>query len=595
MVSKIRVLDEHTINKIAAGEVIENPSSVVKELVENAIDAGASEITVEIKSGGRQLIRVTDNGCGMSMDDALLSFERHATSKIRNIEEIHTIETMGFRGEAIPSIASISKLTLLTRMEEEKEGTLIMIEAGKILSCSSAVRSPGTTFEVKSLFFNVPVRKKFQRSPAYDTTEIQKIVTLQALANPSVKFQLISNEKILLTTPIPQNQIHLKCIGERISDVLGSDYFASLCPLEKEFGEYKLMGYIGLPHYSRHNRTGQYLFINKRAVTSSLISYALRNAYGTTLGTSRHPIFVLYLTMDGSLVDVNVHPQKREVRLRQEYHLKELLTKAVEEALQQSGNLSFQDPHPFEEWHPSSFKSHFIQPNAFSTPEEFEWKAPVFTSKMETEPLAPSFFEQQENEQKHSTAPPSTVIATLPGYSVLSSSNGSLQLLDQRAAHSRILYEQLLNFEDKSRFIAAQNLLIPYMLDLPSDEAAVLKNHLEEINRLGFQIQEFGGNSFIIQSIPKIFNENAIRDVILEIIQTLKNFQLEHVVEKEIQKRLSQSAARAALSKNCKTTTLEAQSLYNQLMKCKSPYICPSGKPTIIELATEEIAKQFQK
>lgn len=606
MTSKIRVLDENTINKIAAGEVIENPSSVVKEFVENAIDAGATEITVEIKGGGRQLIRITDNGCGMSRDDALLSLERHATSKIRDIDDIHAIETMGFRGEAVPSIASISKLTILTRREEDQEGTLVIVDGGRIISCSPAARASGTTFEVKSLFFNVPVRKKFQRSPTYDTNEILKIVTMQALAHPDIKFQLISNQKNILSTKIPRSEKLIGQIGERISDVLGADFFAGLCPIEKEQNGYKLIGYCGLPSYNRHNRTGQHLFINKRTVFSPIVSYAVRDAYGTALATNRHPVFVLFLTMDGSLVDVNVHPQKKEVRLRQEYQLKEIITFSIEEALQHSGVQSFSTTPAFTTAPTFSEPPYpAIQPSFASPKTVFEepvsWNPPTTEGKT----LLDTFHEIEEPKidpiplfprQKENTfSPPlSKVIATLKGYLLLSSIEGTLQLLDQRAAHAKILYEKLLNANSNSSSLSIQNLLIPLTIELATTEAAVLRENLTYINDLGLQIQEFGNNSFIIHSIPHIFGEANIEDIILEIVHELRKFQNESVVKHEILKKISQAAGRSAISQDKKLTIFEGQSLYNQLMKCQSPFQCPNGKRTIIELTQEDIAKQFQ-
>lgn len=601
MSSKIRVLDENTINKIAAGEVIENPASVVKELVENAVDAGATEISVEIKGGGRQLIRITDNGCGMSRDDTLLSFERHATSKIRDIDDIHAIATMGFRGEAVPSIAAISKLTLLTCRDGDEEGTLVIVDGGRIIKCSPAARSPGTTFEVKSLFFNVPVRKKFQRSPTYDTSEILKIVTIQALAHPNIKFQLISNHKNILSTKLPRSEVLIEQIGERISDVLGSDFFAGLFPFEREYNGYKLIGYCGLPSYTRHNRTGQYLLLNQRAVFSPLVSYAVRDAYGTTLATNRHPVFVLYLTMDGTLVDVNVHPQKREVRLRQEYKLREIITLAIEEALQHVGVQSFSTTPAFSEPPSLQLQPSFKPPEPLSTPPENRWE-PLASDKktfletfheIEEPKVAPiPFFTRQE--AKSISPTPSRVIATLRGYIILSSCEGSLQLLDQRAAHSKILYEQLLDSKSNNSSLPVQNLLIPLTMELTTTEAAVLRENLECINDLGLQIQEFGNNSFIIHSIPQIFGDANIEDIILEIIHELRQYQNESIVKQEIQKKISQAAGRAAISKHKKLTNLEGQSLYNQLMKCQSPYQCPTGKPTLIELTQEDIAKQFQ-
>jgi DNA mismatch repair protein MutL len=302
MPSTIRLLDEQTINKIAAGEVIENPSSVVKELVDNALDASATEITVEIRGGGRQLIRVTDNGSGMTQDDALLSLERHATSKLKDIEDIHHLDTFGFRGEAIPSIASISKFSILTCEEGKDLGTFIIVEGGKILTCREAPCQKGTQIEISNLFFNVPVRKKFQRSPTFDATEIQKVLTHIALANQQVKFRYLNNGSLVFSA----NE------EERLAALLGEDFSTNVTPIDEKKGPYHLKGFIGYPTFDRPNRQSQYLFVNKRPVNSNLVSYSVKEGYGTTLTHGRHPVFCLYLEMEKELVDINVHPQKKE-------------------------------------------------------------------------------------------------------------------------------------------------------------------------------------------------------------------------------------------------------------------------------------------
>lgn len=276
----------------------------------------------------------------MSQDDALLSLERHATSKIREVEDIEALITMGFRGEAIPSIASISKFSLLTRPRsdnpsQEGKGTLILVDGGRLISCSPAARSPGTTIEVKSIFFNVPVRRKFQKSPASDSQEILKMLGLLALGHPTVQFELISDQKTLLktTTSRTENPPFKEMLGKRIESVLGAEYASSLMPLKFNNGPYELEGFIGNPSSHKPNRTGQHLFINQRSVYSPLIAAAIREGYGTMLPTLRYPLFVLHLRMPGSLVDVNVHPQKKEVRLRQEYQLKEMIIQGVQTAL----------------------------------------------------------------------------------------------------------------------------------------------------------------------------------------------------------------------------------------------------------------------
>lgn len=650
MPSKIRVLTEHTINKIAAGEVIENPASVVKELVENSIDAHASEICIEIKGGGRQLIRITDDGCGMNSDDALLCLERHATSKIREVEDIHDITTMGFRGEAIPSIASISKFMLLTCPQPEPQqttsssfGTMIMIDGGKIINCSPAARSPGTTIEVKSLFFNVPVRKKFLKSPAIDTNEILKMISLIALGHPRIKFQLISDSKSLLTTSLSQDENFKEQLDERVDAVLGHDFLQNCVPLKYEQDDLLLQGVIGLPSYTRHNRTGQFLFINSRGVFSPLVAYAIKEGYGTSLPSGRHPAFVLHLSIAGSLVDVNVHPQKREVRLRQEHVLKSLIIKGVEQTLQST---SFHAPLNSAPQVSPAFAHTFVPQNNFSIAPNEDWvfRPKSFTSWDEPEKLhhgeiTPPFeiAEVSEHLPIHAPLPqtpqrplsytpkpqeqpsllniprqatPPRVIATIPRYIVLDgtgdnefilagrakghSTSGGLFLIDQKAAHARIIFERLQENE-KGQVMPLQSLLIPYSIEVSSFEAATLRSSIPNLNGMGIHIQEFGTNTFLIDAVPQIFGDSNLQVLITDILQALRDTQSDQLLQDEKNKRIALAASRASVSYERRLSLEEAQSLINQLCNCRHPFQCPQGKSSFLQLSPEELAKQFLK
>lgn len=561
MTSKIRVLSDHTINKIAAGEVVENPSSVVKELVENSLDAGATEVCIEIKGGGRQLIRITDNGCGMNQDDALLCLERHATSKIKDAEDLFSIATMGFRGEAIPSIAAISKFTLITRTNEDELGTMVIVDGGKILSCCTAACSKGTTIEVKSLFFNVPVRKKFLKSPAYDANEIYKTVTLLALGNPEVSFQLINNEQTLLSSSKGN-------LGGRIQDILGSEYFDGLIPLEGKKGETALHGFIGVPSFTRQNRTGQYLFINGRAVISPFISYMIREGYGPSIGSHRYPIFVLNLSMPGNLVDVNVHPQKREVRLRHESSLKEMITRAVEEAVSVR-----HEPFGFDPVLPK------IEPLSLpmveipvSLPVRNVEEAPRITSLFNLQP-APKY---------------PRVIATIPGYIILDPSSVEIEgsdglcLADQRAVHSRIIFEKLSHRPED--ILPKQALLIPYEFHTPG---VLLEEQMNLFKSFGISIRQLSQHTCCIEAIPQAFDKINLKDFIEMIFEDLHEF------NSRTAQWIAAAAARGSISKHKRLSFEEAQGLMHQLIRCKQPYQCPYGKPTIKIISSDKLSKEF--
>lgn len=610
MSSKIRVLSEQTINKIAAGEVIENPASVVKELVENSLDAGATDICIEIKGGGRQLIRISDNGCGMNADDALLCLERHATSKIRELEDIHSIDTMGFRGEAIPSIAAISKFTLITCPQgaEINQGTMVIVEGGKILQCAPVARSPGTTIEVKALFFNVPVRKKFQKSPAFDSNEILKMVSSIALGYPDVKFQLISDQKIILTTSVPSNPTFEIQLKNRIKEVLGADFADSTCYLSTEQDEYKIQGYIGLPSYTRHNRTGQFLFINQRAVFVSLLSFATRLGYGTTLPTNRHPVFVLHLTIPGMLVDVNVHPQKREVRLRQDFILKDMLVNAVSKALQ---TLHSQDPFPEV---PSPPPHVFIPPPKLpenrppvistvkpSTPATTASTTLDFSkySSSQTAPKAISSAQQTLFTPSQQNKPP-RVLATLPRFIVLDattvhtpSSGDGLCIVDQRAAHSRIIFEELLKRSQKR--LSVQQLLIPHTFEATPIESALLSEHLEDLNQLGISIHQSGAHTYMLDALPTVLGDTDIHELLRQLIEQMRDNLGHDYFKQEKDKVIATAASRAAISRNKQLPLEAAQAMINQLWQCQTQQQCPLGKPILSFVRLEELERKFQR
>lgn len=610
MVAKIRVLTDDTINKIAAGEVIENSASVVKELVENSLDSGANAVHVEIKGGGRQLIRVTDDGCGMHQDDALLCLERHATSKIRRVDDIEAIGTLGFRGEAIPSIASISKFTLITRPREgaqTEDATMVIVEGGRILKCCGAARAAGTTVEIKGLFFNVPARRKFQRSPAHDTSEVLKTLSSLALAHPHITFELISDQESLLKTRTSESPEFLEKLLQRIQEVLGLEFRQACLPTNHSHEACTVRGYVGAPTYTRPNRTGQHLFINGRAVISPFISHLVREAYGTALQTNRHPVFVLHLNVPGELVDVNVHPQKREVRLRQNELLKQLFLVGVGKALQSSSPVldSFEErPSPsyaqfeFREVMPEiSFNdappTRSYEPRPLPQMSPLPWEAPLVREISIPTPAADLF------SAKPRVPKVPTVIATIRGYVLLDSatcthvaSDGSgLALLDQRAAHHRILFE---------RFCAKvpppiQPLLIPSTVDFSTLEAACVREAMPQLVAMGFEIEEFGQNAFLLRAVPAEFDSTDGVALLSELVEQLREFQHDGLKQLEREKKLSLSASRLAINRKQVLSMREAQGLITQLFSCDSPLQCPQGHPTIILLGERELAKQFQQ
>lgn len=624
MPQKIRVLDELTINQIAAGEVIENPASVVKELVDNSIDAGATEICVEIKGGGRQLIRITDNGCGMNADDALLCLERHATSKISNVDDIQSLFTMGFRGEAIPSIASISKFTLITAQNNIDQeigsvtGTMVIVDGGKVIQCCPAARSPGTTIEVHSLFFNVPVRKKFQKSPSVDVTEIQKMLSLLALANPYITFQLISDGKTLLKTSYNNRSELIEDLSDRIPEVLGKEFARALIPVDVTSPDFSLKGYVGVPTFNRNNRTGQHLFINRRPVYSQIISFAVKEGYGPSLAPNRYPVFVLHLDIPGDLVDVNVHPQKKEVRLRQEQQIREKITQAVEDALSANSGAFTSELMPsfacleVPTHYAVEEKKEFIIDKPIET--EKSWsdsyksfdlpkKTPLNNSYKAIVQEEPSLFSNQTQEIKPVNAV--KIIGTIPRYIIIDANSlsydatspiynqtwGGLCLIDQKAAHSRVIYEKLIESQDTNKEI--QPLLVPYVFEVTPLEGALLKENNDELKKLGIEIHQTSPNSYTLDALPAIFGNTDLSRFVSEILLCLNESKFEGF--KEFERKISYGASQAAISQKVRLNSEEAQKLVESLFSCKYPYQCPLNKSTMIYITPEELLKKFSR
>jgi len=592
MESKIRVLSDDVVNKIAAGEVIENPASVVKELVENSLDANATEITIEVLSGGRELIRVTDNGCGMSKDDALLSIERHSTSKIQQIDDLNSLMTMGFRGEAIASIASVSKFTLITSPGSEEEGTILIVNGGKGIKCDSCPRTRGTTIEVKSLFYNVPVRKKFQKSPASDATEVFKMVNKLAMGNPHVKFQLFRDKKPALDTGVYSECSEIEGLKKRIVDCLGEEFAQGLIPVNSRGEHLRLYGYIGTPSNHRPNRMGQHLFINYRPIQSKIISNAVREGYGTTIPMQRHPVFILHLEVSSLYVDVNVHPQKKEARFREQERLSTMIAEAVSRGLTYKEQ-PLKQKSPLLEVSPS-----FEQP--FRHPEPYSFVAPPVQLIAES----PEKYE----EELLLELPPSDlsvqprVLETIPGYILIDPDSASmlegvgekegLILMDQQRAHHRILFERLLSGINSSGD-AVQQLIVPHTLELNKEDAESLRDRLKVLYEIGFAVREFGQQTFLVETIPTGFEESRLGEAIERIVQEVREFPVSGEQLKGREKHLVNLSFYGIVEKKQRLSLMEAIQFLGDLWECSQCWYCPKGNPIFSCIEQSEIEKAF--
>jgi DNA mismatch repair protein MutL len=651
-VNRIRLLSEQVANQIAAGEVVERPASVVKELVENSMDAGARRVTVEIQAGGRSLIRVTDDGAGMSRDDALLCLERHATSKIQRAEDLHSIATMGFRGEALPSIASVSRFTLTTRERDgdSPEGTQVIVNGGKIVEVKAAGAAAGTAVEVRSLFFNLPARRKFLRAEETESGHIHHYLTLAALAHPDVAFTFVKDGRTvwqLSAVKVEGNENAASAaLRERMRQLSGT--LPSLLPVDERdtlkerfadeasdafaaspHSEIRVWGFIGAPGVSRSTREEQHIFVNRRPVENRGINHALLEGYHTALMKGRFPVCCLFLEIHPAAVDVNIHPAKREVKFRDERAVRGFVTSAVRNAL-----LAFHTPAPAGRTTPVAPPPPSLPVQEATLP-GIPGDTPSTPAPSRTAPLPLGF--RQEHPQpivnrsaallpgdiapeRNATpvaSPPAPVdvrrdvsvppvplsptpLLSVPLrlvgvigrlYVVLESDRG-LVLLDQHAAHERILFEQMLARLERKE-IASQRLLLPETVELSPRDAVFLRALLPTLTRMGVGLSEFGERTFLLDALPPMVKATDARAFVLSLIDELKaagdgvnSMRLgEDVVAKTV--------CRHAVKANDPLAGPELENLVNDLRHCAMPYTCPHGRPTLIEMNFRELEKKF--
>ncbi len=552
MSSRIRVLDDNAINQIAAGEVIESAASCVKELIENAIDASATFIRIETKAAGRALIRVEDNGTGMSGDDLLLSIERHATSKITTTQDLQTLKTLGFRGEALASIASVSKMAFHTALEGERGGMTMGVEGGKIVSFQPAPRTKGTSVEVKRLFYNIPVRKHFQKSESHDQGQIHKILIGAALAHPHVGFEWISDDKIEFSLPpVSFDTSYLK----RIETLLGTSFATSLLPCTLEETPCHLFGYLSLPAAHKPNRHYQTLFINGRPVVSPFLSAVVSEGYGTRIPTDRYPGFLLHLFLPTEWIDANVHPQKIVVRLREEATIRQFLLRAIEKTL-----------------HIPTPPLTYVEPP----------KSPLVHSPISLPIPPPSYTTPSLIQKKRE------ILALFEGYIFMEGlmlphvAPHTLVVFDEMAAKRRIFYDSFQNAT-----LAHQQLLLPLILSLSPLQEAQAEELSPYLVPLGIELRSLGRGTYAIDSLPLPFEADQIESLIYQLLEV----PTEKLVREEIQKRVAFSLCRE-IRKTCKTME-EASLVVEKLLLCKENTQCPLGKPTMALLMEKDIAKWF--
>jgi len=671
--NRIRLLPEQVANQIAAGEVVERPASVVKELVENALDAEATRLTVEVQAGGRSLVRVTDNGTGMNKDDALLSLERHATSKIREAADLAGIATMGFRGEAVPSIASVSRMTLTTQERDtEESATQIVIHGGKIIKVGTAGAPAGTCMEVRQIFYNLPARRKFLRSEETEYGHIHHYLTLAALARPDVAFTFVRDGRTvwqLASVPTgPSVAERLTSLRERMRQLSGLE--DQLIPVElsrevrdpfrpeMEEGleegpsshEVRIWGLIGRPGVSRATRQDQHLFVNRRPVENIGLNRALLEGYHTSLMKGRYPVCCLFLELEPSRVDVNIHPAKREVKFHQERAVRQTLADAVRDALlgyhQGHGMSASQDSEatavegaPQENPMPQpvapemrtedlpglpdarpAVMGRYFQPDRESarsgptrstepdrathegapgkqagvappdpTPERGA-SMPVLGRDEPKE--EPSFQPAPGNRELPLLNVPLRLVGVVGRLYVVLESDRGMVLMDQHAAHERILFEKMLN-QLQQGAAASQRLLLPETVEVPLRDAQFLHEHLEALNRMGVGLSEFGERTFLLDALPPFVKVADPRQFALLLVDELRaageGVNMMRLGEQVIAKTVCRHAVKA----NDPLAAEELNHLVEDLRQCAMPYTCPHGRPTLIEFSSKELEKRF--
>lgn len=647
--SRIALLSETVASQVAAGEVVERPASVVKELVENSLDAGAKNITVAIQRGGIALIRVSDDGHGMDREDALLCLERHATSKLRSGRDLAAIATMGFRGEALPSIASVSRFRLATREPAALAGTEVIVNGGRIETVRDAGEAPGTIVEARALFFNLPARRKFLRTEETEAAHVESTLHALALGNPGVGFTFVRDGRVVYQLPPALR------LGDRVRDLCGPAQLEELLEIEANGdgdNRPEIRGFVGRPGVSRSSRSSQLVWINGRPVENATVSHALREGYHTALMKGRHPVTFLFLTMNPAAVDVNVHPAKREVRFHRPSDVHAAVASAVRRALESArtgwsgafqGELGEKDQGsgkkdegasglaaverelieqawfaaaPERSVEPVRAGTEDLAPR-FEAPESVvptertmppapsaDLKPSTPTNDAASAPQPSSFFAAASEGNSASAAvslrsvPPSSfsspfrVLGVLAQLYILLEGKSGLVLVDQHAAHERILFEEFRRRLEAGETIS-QRLLLPVTLEMGPRDAEWVQRNLADLRRIGFELEPFGGGTYKLEALPPYLSAEQPQQLMREVIDELKAAGTDTPRLRLGEELIAKTVCRHAVKANDRLREPEIQKLLTDLLACELPYCCPHGRPTMIQLSLGELEKRF--
>lgn len=627
---RIILLDELTANKIAAGEVVERPASVVKELIENSIDAGSSRIEITITDGGLKEMLISDNGTGMDGNDAVMAFERHATSKIRSAEDLERIETLGFRGEALASIAAVSRLSLRTKTRDSIAGTEVLIDGGKLVHTGETGCPEGTLFKIQDLFYNTPARKKHMKSIPVEGGHISEIVNKIAMAHPNISFQLKSNNRLIFKTTGNGN------LQECIAGIYGPELAREMLSVNTAQEEFRVAGYIGKPSVTRSSRSHQVIYVNGRFIKDRMISEAVEKAYHSLIMTGRYPVFVLHISISPEMVDVNVHPAKTVVRIDDSQRLTEFIfgtvkqnllshrlipdmeerstpavmppiTEQPQEIIQEELNLprrtypvfvpenKYRQGDENYDLHKIDKSKHVEIERHLEIKEEHISESRANYSETHSESHGES-----QKPQNHSVHPSNNnnfpdirPVAQIDSTYIIAQGIDGMYVIDQHAAHERIIYEKYMAKTDS--YITTEQLLFPETVQLTYQEAQFLVEYVTEFTNLGFVIEHFGGNSFLLRGVPTAVSKENSKEIFLDLLDyfSRNRYTISGKVLEE--KFLITMACKNAIKAGQKLGLPEMESLLEQLAEAEQPYTCPHGRPTIIHFSGYELEKKFKR
>ena len=578
----IRLLPQNLVNQIAAGEVVERPASAIKELIENAIDAGASQIDVRLESGGKTFFSVTDNGKGMSAEELPVAIERHATSKLPN-DDLLDINFLGFRGEALPSIASVSKMIITSRTEDSDTGWQLQVEGGKAGTPTPAPRAKGTTIEVNNLFYNVPARLKFLKSDQSEQGAIREVFDRLAMGNPEITFSLATESRKLAFYPATES------LFDRVAMVIGHQFKENALPIQAEYEEIKLAGFIGLPTYTRATSTEQYLFVNGRSVKDKVLLGAVRGAYQGLMGhgSEGHPVLALFLSVPKDKIDVNVSPAKTEVRFAEAGRIRGLMVATLRNALAENGQKTA-----------STISLGAL--DTFTPRETVAYSAPIRHSPA---PIQHTFQLQDSYQVKREVSAPAPLEDEFPPLGlakaqvhktyIISQTKEGFVVVDQHAAHERLTYEKMM--ENMGEHPQTQLLLVPEIVDLKPEEVALLNGRASELKALGWVIDPFGADSVAVRELPALLDKTDIQKTIQDLVDTLKDFDDTVLLKDKMKDICARMACHGSVRAGRVLNIDEMNALLRQMEACGTSGQCIHGRPTYIELKLKDIEKLFNR